>query len=379
MIKKTLKILKRMLLGILGVIVAIGILGFVFVNTSPQFGGTPSEESLVKINSSPNYENKAFKNLEHTLQSTGFKLSTIPEFFTSGNGKTPTKELPQKNLSASYFENELNQPRITWFGHSALLIELDDTTIFIDPMLGNVPAPHPLLGSGRFNEKLPITIEELPEIDIVLISHDHYDHLDYESITKLKSKVKQFYVPLGIKAHLTEWGVEGDRIQEFDWWESTNFNDIEFAATPARHFSGRGFTRNNTLWCSWVIKSKNTSMFFSGDSGYGKHFKDIGEQYGPFDFAMMECGQYNEQWSHIHMMPEETIKATIDVRANIMMPIHWGAFKLALHAWNEPVMRASKTASENGIKMLTPKIGEAILINDENYSTTDWWTTIGEI
>ena len=376
MIRKALKLLKYMILGIITMLLILGIVGFIFMNTSPQFGGTPSEESLVRIQNSPNYEAQSFKNLEHTLASTGFKWRSIPEFFTSGNGKTPTKALPQEQLSSDFFEMKNSATRVTWFGHSALFVALNNLNVFIDPMLGNVPAPHPWLGSARFNKELPISISELPQIDVVLISHDHYDHLDYESIVKLKDKVQRFLVPLGIKAHLVSWGIPEVRIQEFDWWEGVHIEGVEFVATPARHFSGRGLTRNNTLWCSWVIRSQDSNLFFSGDSGYGEHFKAIGEAYGPFDFAMMECGQYNEQWSHIHMMPEETIQASKDVNAKAMMPIHWGAFKLALHTWDDPVIRASKTAKQQAVHMVTPKIGASILIDDIIESTSDWWKLV---
>ena len=377
MIKTILKIFKKMLIGILGIVLLLVITGFIFMNTSPQFGGSPSKESLVRIENSPNYNGDgAFKNLEITLASTGMKLSSIPKFFTNGDNKVPSKALPQEKITKAYFDLEPKQPRITWFGHSALFLEMEEMNIFIDPMLGEVPAPHPMLGNSRFNKELPIAIEHLPEIDLVLISHDHYDHLDYESITKLKDKVKQFYVPLGIKAHLTSWGIEADKIKEFDWWENANLNGIEFVSAPARHFSGRGFSRNKTLWCSWVIQSEHNSIYFSGDSGYGSHFKEIGDKYGPFDFAMMECGQYDEQWSQIHMMPEETVQATIDVKAKAMMPIHWGAFKLALHSWDDPVKRASETAENLQIQMLTPKIGEAIIIDKDIKNTTNWWKLV---
>ncbi len=370
------KILKKMLIGILGIILLIVITVTIFVNTSPQFGGKASELSLARINKSANFINGAFKNQQKTLQNTGFKWKTIPQFFTDGNNKTPQKELPYIPLSKEFFNNKPQQPRITWFGHSTLFIEMDGMNIFIDPMLGEVPAPHPLLGNARFNKKLPISIENLPEIDLVLISHDHYDHLDYESIQHLKDKVKQFYVPLGIKAHLTEWGVSEEKIKEFDWWETSTINRVEFVSTPARHFSGRGLTnRNSTLWSSWVLKSKTSSIFFSGDSGFGEHFKEIGEKYGPFDFAMMECGQYNEQWSQIHMTPEETIQATIDVQSKLMMPIHWGAFKLALHSWNDPIIRATKKAIDLNVKIATPKIGESIILNEE-ITPKKWWVNI---
>lgn len=374
MIKKLFKLIKKIMIVTLSVVAVITLVGVTFINVSPQFGADATDLSLERIRKSPNFLNGAFKNSQKTLQNTGFKWSTIPKFFTDGNNKTPLVDLPIEKLTKAYFSTKLQQPRITWFGHSAAFVELEGLNIFIDPMLGDVPAPHPLLGSKRFQKELPIAIDSLPSIDVVLISHDHYDHLDYGSIVKLKDKVEQFYVPLGIKAHLTSWGVNAAKITEFDWWESINFKGIEFVSTPARHFSGRGVTnRNSTLWCSWVLKSANSSIFFSGDSGYGKHFKEIGSTYGPFDFTMMECGQYNEQWSQIHMTPEETIQASIDVKSNLVMPIHWGSFKLALHSWDDPIVRASAKAKELNIKITTPKVGEAIILNDENYPVDKWW------
>ena len=361
------------MIGILSVVGVITLIGVTFINVSPQFGAGAKNENLERIRKSPNFLNGAFKNSEKTLQNTGFKWSTIPKFFTDGNNKTPSVELPIEKFSKTFFENEPHQPRITWFGHSAAFVEMEGMNIFIDPMLGEVAAPHPMLGSKRFQKELPIATDSLPNIDVVLISHDHYDHLDYGSIVKLKDKVKQFYVPLGIKAHLTSWGIDESKITEFDWWESINYNGIEFVSTPARHFSGRGVTnRNSTLWCSWVLKSDNSSIFFSGDSGYGKHFKEIGTKYGPFDFAMMECGQYNEQWSQIHMTPEETAQASIDVKSNLTMPIHWGSFKLALHSWDDPIKRVIKKGKELNVKITTPKVGESIILNND-FPTEKWW------
>ena len=205
-------------------------------------------------------------------------------------------------------------------------------------------------------------------------NQDGFQELSNLLTKKLKDKVDKFYVPLGIKAHLTSWGVDATKITEFDWWENINFKGVEFISAPARHFSGRGITnRNSTLWCSWVLKSDNSNIFFSGDSGYGKHFKEIGEKYGPFDFAMVECGQYNEQWSQIHMTPEETIQASIDVKSSLTMPIHWGSFKLALHSWDDPIIRVSAQAKVLNVKITTPKIGEAIVLSEENYPSEKWW------
>ena len=354
--------------------IIIALVGVAFVNVSPEFGGKPSEESLKRFNKSANFLNGTFRNLQKTVQSTDFKLSTIPQFFTNGNNKVPSIKLPSKKITKSFFNDKSQQPRITWFGHSAVFVEMENQNIFIDPMLGDVPSPHPWLGSSRFNKELPISIDSLPNIDVVLISHDHYDHLDYGSIKKLKNKVEQFYVPLGIKAHLVSWGIDENKVKEFDWWESISLNGIEFVSTPARHFSGRGVTnRNSTLWCSWVLKSESTSIFFSGDSGYGEHFKEIGDKYGPFDFSMMECGQYNEQWSQIHMLPEETIQASIDVQSKLTMPIHWGAFKLALHSWDDPIKRATKAAEELKVNITTPILGESIVLKTNEYPLEKWW------
>jgi L-ascorbate metabolism protein UlaG (beta-lactamase superfamily) len=204
-------------------------------------------------------------------------------------------------------------------------MEMDGKKIFLDPMLGSVPAPHPLLGSKRFNDTLPMPIEDLPDLDAILISHDHYDHLDYGSIQKLSERTGHFFVPLGVGAHIREWGVPDEKITEMDWWEEVNFEGITLVSTPARHFSGRGvLDRYSSLWCSWVIKGNEKAIFFGGDSGYDKSFKEIGKKYGPFDFAMLECGQYDEQWPDIHMMPQETVQANIGLKSNLLMPIHWG-------------------------------------------------------
>ncbi len=374
MIRILLKIFKKIMIGIFSISILTVFVGAVFINVSPQFGASASGKSIDKIKNSPNFLNGTFKNLQPTQQSTGFKWKTIPQFFTDGNNKVPATELPLKKITKSFFNNKPQQPRITWFGHSALFVEMENLNIFIDPMLGETPAPHPMLGSKRFSKELPISIDSLPKIDVVLISHDHYDHLDYGSIVKMKNNVERFYVPLGIKAHLVTWGIEAQKITEFDWWESINFKGVEFTSTPARHFSGRGITnRNSTLWCSWVLKSETSSIFFSGDSGYGTHFKEIGEKFGPFDFAMMECGQYNEQWAQIHMTPEETIQATLDIQGKLMMPIHWGAFKLALHSWDDPILRATKKAQELSVKISTPIIGESIVLKNGNYPVSKWW------
>ncbi|MBX2836211.1 MAG: MBL fold metallo-hydrolase, partial [Gammaproteobacteria bacterium] len=218
----------------------------------------------------------------------------------------------------------------------------------------------------------PISIEELPAIDVVLISHDHYDHLDYRAVKELSDTVDTFLVPLGVKAHLQRWGVDSDKIVEHDWYQTTEYSGVSFTQTPSRHFSGRGITnRFSTLWGSWVVKSDSMSVFFSGDSGYYDEFKRIGERYGPFDIAFMENGAYSVLWNQIHMFPEEAVQASIDLKATLFFPIHWGKYDLAFHTWTEPANRAMAAARENDVTMVSPLIGD--VFNLSEYPSTPWW------
>jgi L-ascorbate metabolism protein UlaG (beta-lactamase superfamily) len=237
-------------------------------------------------------------------------------------------------------------------------------------------SPVPVIGSS-FPIQHPISIDDLPTVDAVIISHDHYDHLDYETVKSIQEKTKHFFVPLGLGAHLQYWGVPETKITELDWWENVSYENLKLVCTPAQHFSGRKLNNSqSTLWSSWVITSSSENIYFSGDSGYASHFKSIGEKYGPFDIALLECGQYNEQWSDIHMMPEETAQAGLDVNAKKIMPIHWAGFKLALHDWKDPITRVTKKADALGIEVITPQIGEHININDSTNTFNKWWQSL---
>lgn len=364
---------------VIGSIIVVFVVGIaIFMQVSPQFGAKATGERKKVMESSSNYNEKGevFENLIETNMDMGAgkMLEKAVEYFSGGAERTPSWEIPVNTLEQSVIT--ASQPdsvvTATWFGHSAVLLEIDGKNVFLDPMLGNAAAPVSFL-TTRFNKKLPISIEELPEIDVVVISHDHYDHLDYPSISKLKNKVKQFYTPLGVGAHLEEWGVDPAKIKELDWWQSVEFEGLKFVATPARHFSGRGFgDRNATLWASWVVEGQTKKVFFSGDSGYFDGFKEIGAKYGPFDLAFMECGQYNEAWAAIHMMPEETVQAHIDVQAKVLMPIHWGAFNLALHSWTDPVERVMTKSKTESVQLITPQIGERFIIG-EDFPNSQWW------
>lgn len=362
---------------ILSLITLLIITVVLFINLSPQFGGLASKQQQELFSKSKHYKDGKFLNnggvkIEMSLKDS-FKAMWI--LFKSNSKAEPNKNIAVQKVDSISIANYNSKTRFIWFGHSTFLLQTKGKNLLIDPMFGDVPAPNPLLGNKRFSNELPIEIEKLPSIDAVLITHDHYDHLDYESIQKLKDKVKLFFTPLGIGIHLLKWGVEKERIIELDWWQEIKFDDLTIRCTPAQHFSGRGISdREKTLWCSWIIESDDENLFFSGDSGYASHFKEIGEQYGPFDFAFMECGQYNNLWPLVHMLPEETAQAGLDIKAKKMMPIHWGAFKLASHSWTEPVERISKKAKELNVDLVIPKIGEIIEIGlNDSEEIYPWW------
>lgn len=376
MVKRILKIL-GLVIGI--VLVVIIVAGALFMNFSPQFGGVISEKQLEGYAKSSQFQEGKFVNAVPTSLDLGFTdaIGIMYNFIFRPIKDTEPKE-PLTVLSIDSLEivkrpNDVAQ--LAWFGHSACLLEIDGKKIFLDPMLGKSPAPHPMLGPKRYSENLPIAIEKLPFIDAVIISHDHYDHLDYESIIKLKDKVGHFYVPLGVSAHLLEWGITPEDITELDWWQETSLDSFTIVCTPARHVSGRGLFDNfTTLWSSWIVRTPTANIYFSGDGGYGPHFKEIGEQYGPFDLAMLECGQYNELWKDIHMMPEQTVQAAVDLNTKLAMPIHWGAFTLALHTWRDPITRVTTEAQQRGVSITTPRIGEPVHLLADTFPVNQWWT-----
>ncbi len=376
--KRIRNIIKKMLLTLLSLVGVLIVASVLIVKFYPSFGGDVTKKDYETYSSSNQYENGKFRNTAANVpQDLGFtdiiKLSW--KFFTAKveNGR-PKGDLKVQKIDSANVADYKGETRFIWYGHSAFLLQTQNKNILIDPMFGKVAAPMGFLGENRFNKEMPLEIEKLPKIDAVIISHDHYDHLDYESIKKLIAKVEHYFVPLAVGVHLKAWGIPEENITELDWWEETTYKGFRFICTPAQHFSGRKMNnRQSTLWSSWVIKTPTDNIFFSGDSGYGEHFSEIGNKYGPFDFAMLECGQYNEQWDDIHMFPEQTAQAGLDLEAKVIMPIHWGGFKLALHAWTDPIERVAKKAKEFNIPLVAPRIGEAITINKMGNSPFNWW------
>ena len=331
----------------------------------PVFGGKPSGSEMERILNSPNYVDGHFVNMEPTvvMANDSSMLSTMWEWIKGPENGKPDS-IVTKSFSIDKFMLDGDSSfKIIWFGHSSAMIKMNNSVILIDPVFSKYASPVPFT-NGSFNFTNTIDIEELPSIDVLLISHDHYDHLDMKSIQELDRKVTSYYVPLGVEAHLEKWGVDPNKITIADWWDEFEVNDnLMLAATPARHFSGRGTIRNSTLWCSWVMKSPSGSIFFGADSGYGKHFSMIGEKYGPFKLTMIECGQYNDKWPTIHAMPEQSVQAHIDVKGEKMMAIHWSKFQLALHSWTEPIERARAEAKFKEVELIEPIIGDVFEID----------------
>ncbi|WP_378956701.1 MBL fold metallo-hydrolase [Pelosinus sp. sgz500959] len=287
--------------------------------------------------------------------------------------RRPQQSIPVKKLNLDDLLNS-KQPKVVWFGHSTAFMQIGGKTILCDPIFSNLFWFFSIFTGKRFTEQLPLVPQEFPEIDVVLLSHDHYDHMDYHSIMAIKDKVHRFCVPHGVGTWLRRWGIANEKITELSYGETLCDAELTFTCTPNQHFSGRGlFDRNKTLWCSWVITSKKVNVFFSGDGAYGPHFKEIGDQYGPFDLTLMECGQAIEFSRQIHMTPEKVVRAQIDLQGQLMLPIHWGMFSQSNTEWTHQVERLLREAEMRTIKVATPIIGEIVTIGAEKYPCASWW------
>lgn len=366
--------LGTLLLGLLIILVSLIICIMLFVKFAKVFGAKPSEKQKLSYQKYSNYQDGKFVNLmpnNTVLETPNF----VDDSLEPKASRQPDFDIPYVKINPKDLEQKTKHARFTWFGHSTFLLEMDGKNIMIDPMLSAVPSPVQGIGRKRYSKGLPLTIAELPALDAVLITHDHYDHLDYLSIKALKDKVKMFYVPLGVSAHLMAWGISMDKIQELNWYEQVSLGEIELTLTPTHHYSGRSLTdRFQSLWGGWIIKGQYDNIYLSGDGGYGPHFREIGAKYGPFDFAMIECGQYSRYWRQNHLFPEQSAQVAEEVGAKLVMPIHWGAFTLAMHRWNAPVERFLAKIKTFGIAATTPQIGQQFVLDPAIAKPTGaWW------
>ena len=341
-------------------------------------GKNPEGDALKKIETLPNYKNGQFRNLDTTFVQpvTGSNRSTprwprlLKYLLSKPEVTRPSKRLPAvfTNLKNSYYE----KPTVIWFGHSSVLIKTSAGNILLDPNFSGYAGPFSFL-MHSFEGSNVYGADDMPVIDALIISHDHYDHLDYQTVKKLKKKVKRVIVPIGVGSHFHKWGYDAAIITELNWNESFKVTDsLTIIATPAHHRSNRTFEQRKTLWASYVIQAGQYKIYFSGDTGYSKHFSLIGEQYGPFDLALLECGQYNKNWSQSHMHPSQTAKAAIDLRASMVIPIHWAKFAESDHPWNEPVKLLLPNADSLKVDVTIPYIGQPYTIGSK-LPLAKWW------
>lgn len=339
----------------------------------PVFGRLPQGAGLERIRALPNVKDDVLQNQSLTPVEPEEGYWVLLKAMLKGNPNSrPTALLPHVKPEM----NSVSGAKLTWFGHSSYLLQLDSLKILVDPVFSRTPSPFSFIGKKQYAGTDFIRAEDFPAIDVLLITHDHYDHMDYQSILKLKNNVKHFLTSAGAGSHLLRWGIPAEKITELAWEEQTVLCGLKFTAQPARHFTGRTFKRNRTLWSSFILESAEHKLFLGGDSGYDSHFKIIGEQHGPFDLAILECGQYNELWPFIHMFPEQTVMAAKDLKAKVLLPVHWAKFTLALHDWNDPVLRVSKSAEELNQPITTPLLGETFEIGGK-YPDTKWWLNLG--
>ncbi|MBO6918382.1 MAG: MBL fold metallo-hydrolase [Rhizobiaceae bacterium] len=373
---KIIRKLSRWLAVLLSIVIVCVIGIYIFLQT-PVFGAHPDAAQIKSFASSPqfNIETEEFQNRQPNVFAEMRANMSIPtmlgEWFEERSAGRPEQLLPEVKPDLDAFLAPSENTKLIWFGHSSFLLNMAGTIIMVDPMFSQVASPLAIIGQ-RFQPPV-LTLEELPPIDIVLLSHDHYDHLDMSSIRYFAKRDISFIAPLGLSSHLRRWGVRDTQIIEKDWWETHKIGDVEFIAAPSQHFSGRdGIKNNSTLWASWVIRTDNSNLYFSGDSGFDIHFKTIGERYGPFDLALVEDGQYNPRWPAVHLFPEEAAEASVELKAKRAMPVHWGMFELSYHAWHDPITRFAKALAETDVALVTPIIGEIIEINDQ-LTNNNWW------
>ena len=286
----------------------------------------------------------------------------------------PTGMIPVKPLTREQLDKAADFS-VYRLGHSTLLLKLRGRYWLTDPVYCERASPFQWVGPKRFHAP-PISLDELPPLEAVILSHNHYDHLDQKTVLLLAAKTQQFLAPLGVGDLLVKWGVPASKVQQLDWWQGTQLAGVRFIATPSQHFSGRGlFDHNQTLWASWVMIIDEVRIFFSGDSGYFDGFKQIGEQFGPFDLTLMETGAYNVDWPHVHMQPEQSLQAHIDLNGRWLLPIHNGTFDLAFHAWSEPFARIVALAAQRNVLITTPQMGEAFNLLTPHRGRA-WWLEV---
>jgi L-ascorbate metabolism protein UlaG (beta-lactamase superfamily) len=342
-----------------------------------MFGRAPEGARLEQVKRSPHFADGEFKNRRETPTLTeGYTYAGVMyEFMLGGKSrKKPSATLPSKKIDLKALRPD--DDVLVWFGHSSYFIQIDGKRVLVDPVLSGAASPIRMT-TPAFDGTDPYAISDVPDIDYVFISHDHWDHLDHKTLTELQPRIGKIICGLGVGEHLELWGFTKDQIIEQDWQQKSTLADGFISHTfPARHFSGRGFTRNKTLWASYVLQTPTMKIYIGGDSGYDTHFAEIGKEFGSIDLAILENGQYDKAWKYLHMLPEEVPLAANDLNAKRVLAVHSSKFTLANHAWDEPLILASKNAAVGKLPLITPMIGERVDLKDQTQRFTNWWEGI---
>lgn len=347
---------------------------------SASFGSRASGERLERMKASPRYGGGTFHNAAKVMPvlKPGSGLSTVRDYFFGGQRRVPPAPLPATSPLEAWTRAPETGLRATWLGHSTVLVEIDGVRVLTDPVWGERASPYSFAGPKRF-QPVPIGLAQLPHVDAVVISHDHYDHLDYPTVLALAATDVPFYTSLGVGAHLEAWGVPAARIHELDWWDSANLPGTELTITfaPSQHFSGRGPAgRNLTLWSSIVLRTAKHGVFFSGDTGLTPEYAEIRTRLGPFDLVMLEVGAFHPAWGDIHLGPHNALLALEALGGGAFLPVHWGTFNLAIHAWDEPAETLVREAPSRGTQLVMPRLGEPIEPS-RSERVTPWWRVLG--
>jgi L-ascorbate metabolism protein UlaG (beta-lactamase superfamily) len=364
--------------GVVALLAAIGAGVTWWVLSLPPFGAELSGERLARARANPLYRDGAFANTPPgPLRTSGDVWTMLRNQVAGDEVRVPPSAIPVVAVDPGLLRSTPPRPglRAFWLGHASVYIELDGVRLLVDPVFSEYASPFEL-GPRRFHPP-PIALADLPPIDAVLITHDHYDHLDMKAAQQLARRGAAFHVPLGIGAHLERWGIPGAQIREYEWWQEQALRGVRIVSTPTRHYSGRGLNRNATLWTSWSLIGAKHRVYISGDTGYADHFSVIGEKLGPFDLSFVKVGAYGPGggWADIHMSAEDAVAAHREVRAARMVPVHWGTFNLAFHAWDEPIRRTLAAARKHKVEVLTPRIGE-LFDADRPFASTAWWEQV---
>jgi len=362
------------LVAVAAALVAVGCA----VLSQPQFGAPMAGARLERALANPHYIDGRFVNLEPEAPSTTSLFEYIVRQLSGDEVREPPAPVPVLAVDKTLLEAPppASGLRAFWIGHASTYVEIDGLRLLLDPVFAERVSPLPV-GPRRFHAP-PIALTALPRIDAVLISHDHYDHLDMDTVRHLAQRGSRFYVPLGIGAHLELWGIPPAQIEELEWWQERSLGQVRIVCTPTRHYSGRGLSnRSTTLWSSWSVIGPQHRFFYSGDTGYATLFRDIGTRLGPFDMAFIKIGAYGPgaAWTDIHMTPEQAVQVHRDVRARRMFPVHWSTFNLAYHDWDEPIRRTVAEASRVGVELVTPRVGEMVDA-DRVFESIRWWEAV---